>query len=779
MRPLFLVACLAATLAHAQRPAGTYQGTPWQINSNHALVWGGHPYMPVGMLIDGTVGDAEKASAAGVKDVLVDLPANGAGWSDVFASLNKNQTRFLLRINSLAPMAKGIAVEPQGYRVPDITGPKHVAFTIPDATSAMVLLVDQRDSSITKFGRVPIRGGNFAYDVQDVNGVPHVLLVYPEMVSLEQPDFWDGLDAQRDSLLTSLKKSAPGAGLRGIVNPLGKMLRIPGRGARFVPTSGFFRDELRALLEARYRSVETATKAWTVGAPDFQDFDTLARMVPLWSGYRGVASLWDPATDRLYTADVKRSMAWKDINDCVLMAATRRFRNLVSAVRATTDVPVVQEWAGWAPPYDGSQISIDGVGLRVSASGPSALVDASAKPISSVLRWSRPGWLLATDLTVGGDLSLRSATEQLGEMGARGCFVRGVGDPAVREMDASLAETTPQVLYFPENATNPPRAQRLPGGKWWLPSPANGDRIDLGSKFAAYRLEDGATSFVALWSTAGTVRTILRAIDPKALVFETIDGSDPAPKPVKSGVEVTLTDVPLLIKGASDIPVPDGAAEETIGQFTSLLKALGYERGAVSEEQYYFTEAAKGFERNPGASLVAMRAVLNRSLLKVALYTWIEAESSKSHNFSQIAAEPGCSGRFALEVDSSISPEGGFSASYEVPVRTAADEEIWVAARIPPGYRDSVTVYVAGQPFKLSGSGVSEYGNGYAWYRLGATRLAGTKTTLKVSVDGEGGGNLAIDAILLSPTPFRPQGVQMPLVPFVDATQDTKDGYKP
>lgn len=778
MKCALLAACLLTAVAGAQSPRGTYLGTPWQINANHSLVWGGRPYMPVGAEIDGTVADAEKAATGGIKDVLVDLPANGAGWSDVFSALNKSQTRFLLRVNSLAPMAKGFAVEPQGYRVADITTPKHVSFAIPEATRALVLIVDQRDASITKSEQVPIQNGAFTYDVPEINGLPHVLLVYPEMISLEQPDFWEGLDAQRDALLTALKKNSPGAGLRAVVNPLGKMLRIPGRGTRFVPTSGYFQDELRALLESRYRSVETATKAWTVGAPDFQDFDTLARLVPLWSGFRGVAYLWNPANDHLYSADIKRSTAWKDINDCVLLAATRRFRSLVTAIRATADVPVLQEWAGWAPPYDGSQISIDGVGLRVSASSPTALIDDSAKPVSSVLRWSRPGWLLATDLAVTGDLKLDAATDQLGQMGVRGCFVKGSA-AGRSEMDPALADSSPNVLYFPENATNPPVAQRLPGGKWWLPSPANGDRIDLGSKFAAYRLEDGPSSFIALWSTAGPVRVTLRAMDPKTLVFETIDGSDPAVKQVKTGVEVNLSDVPLLIKGTNDIPVPDPVAEETINQFSSLLKALGFERGAVSEEQYYFTEAAKGFDRNPGASLVAMRAVLNRSLMKVAPYTWVEAESSKSHNFSQITSEPGCSGRFALELDSSISPEGGFSANYDLLVRSPAEQEVWIAARIPSAYRDNVTVFIAGQPFKLSVSGQSEYGDGYAWYRLGTTKLAGKTTTVRITVDGAGGADLAIDAFLLTPLPFRPQGVEMPPVPTVAVSDEVKSQFKP
>lgn len=776
MRYALLAACLTASLAYSQGTSGTYKGTAWQINANHALVWGGAPYMPVGAQIDGSVPEVEKALTSGVKDLVVDLPANGAAWSDVFEALNKENARFLLRVNSLAPMARGFAVEPQGYRVPNLTAARKITFPLPEATNALVLMVDQGDATIVKSQRVPIKDGVFTFDAPEINGLPHVLLVYPETKSLEQPDFWDGMDSHRDALLSALKRFDPGAGLRGIVNPLGKMMRIPGRNSRFVPTSSYFRDELKGLLESRYRSIETATKAWTVGAPDFTDFDTLARMVPLWSGYRGVPSLWDPANDRIYSADIKRSAAWKDISDAVLIAATRRFKSLVSAIRQAADVPVIQEWAGWAPPYDGSQISIDGVGVQTSAASPNALIESAAKPVSSVLRWNRPGWLVATDVSVGeGGLTADQAAGQLGDLGVRGCFVKGTEKASgLKPMDPSLADQSPSVLYFPENATNPPFAQRLPGGRWWLPSPSNGDRIDMGSKFAAYRLEDGPLSFTVLWSTAGPQRVALRFIDPKVVTFETLDGSDPAPKINKNGVEVNVTDTPLIIRGTNEIPAPDPVVEETMDTFTSILRALGSERGAVSEDQYYFTEAARGFDRNPGASMMALKRVLAKALLKVAPYVWIEAEGSKQHNFSQISNDPGCSGRAALELDTNIAPEGSFSAVYDVQVRNTGDQEVWMSARLPAAYRDDVSVQIAGQAFSVPSTGVSPYGDGYVWYRLGTTKLAGSTSQLKVTVNAPSGADLGIDTFLVTPPLYHPNGAFMPHIPLPPAEKPKK-----
>lgn len=777
---LFLACLFPAAAALAQSPNGSYMGTQWQINDHHTLVWGGQPYMPVGQRVEGNPAEVSRASAAGVKDLLVDLPANGAGWSDTFAELNKNQEKFLIRINSLAPMATGIAVEPQGYRVSNITGAKHVEFALPDASSALVLMVNASNATVAKSKRVPIIDGKFVFDAPDLNGMPHVLIVYPEMKSLKQPDFWEGFDQQRDAVLSALKRNAPGAGLRGIVDPLGEIVSIPGTDSHFVPTSNYFRDELAALLTSRYHSLETATRAWQISAPTFKDFSEVSRLVPLWSGYRGVAELWDPATDRLYLVDNKRSAAWKDINDAILLAATRRFRALVSSIRQVTDVPVIQEWAGWAPPYDGGQISIDGVGVRASGRNPIAQIDSSCRAVSSLLRWSRPGWLIATDVDMGEgtpDMSLDQAVDQLAQMGVRGCFTKNV--PSIRSLDASMADVSPTALYFPQNATNPPMAQRLPGGIWWLPSPADGDRIDLGSKFAAYRFRDGNNSFTALWSPAGPQKTTLRFMDLKAPTFETIDGSDPKAKIVKGGIELTVSDVPLLIRNTQEIPVPDAAAEETANQFAALLKALGYERGAVSEEQYYFAEAAQAYTRFPGDSLTRMRIVLRASLIKVAPYSWIEAETSQDHNFSQISADAGCSGGRALVLDTKITPDGSFTANYKVQVRSTGDQEIWIAAKIPDEYRENVTVTVAGTPFKIAQVGASAYGDGYVWYRLGTIRLGGRETTMKVQVDAPNGADLGIDAIVLYPGVFRPSGVQMPLLPEVKMDKGATSPLKP
>jgi hypothetical protein len=241
---LVVLACLASP-TFAQKREGTYSKTPWQINEHHTLIWGGQPYIPVGIRIDGNAAAVVAATQSKVQDVLVDLPASGMGWSDTLKALDDNKLRYLLRVNSMAPMAHGFAVEPQGYRIPGIDKATRVEIALPGAQSAFVVLAAKRDGSVDSKARVPVINGKLVYDADPGPEYEHVLLIYPEMTSAEQPDYWEELDGHRDALLSSLKRNELGAGLRGIVNPLGRTVDLPGRDLDFVPTSRYFRMELR------------------------------------------------------------------------------------------------------------------------------------------------------------------------------------------------------------------------------------------------------------------------------------------------------------------------------------------------------------------------------------------------------------------------------------------------------------------------------------------------------------------------------------------------------
>lgn len=760
--------------AFAQKPSGEYhpaKGQPvtWSINAARTLVWGGAPYLPVGIRVDGTPASILAAKEAKIQDVIVELPAGGTNWDEALKALEDNKMRYLIDVSSLAPMAKGYAVEPQGYSIAGITQPRKIEANIPGATSVLTLLITKRDNNVEKVQRIALENGRLSTDVRPLNDLEHILLIYPEMRSLEQPDLWESLDEHRDTLITSLKKHAPGPGLRGIVNPLGRMMTLARNDARFVPSSPYFRYEFRTYLEKKYRNIEVAQRAWSLSSNELKSFDEMARLVPLWAGNRGVSQLWDPTNDKMVLCDQKRSSIWKDLREVITAAGARRYQRLTASIREQADVPVVQEWSGWAAAYEGENVSVDGIGARVSGQSPTQQIESASRAASTVLRWKAPGWLLATDIDAHDDTQVGGLVDDLAVLGMRGWFFRPGAEKGLAEIatqkagDVSLSADGSSAIFFPENALNPATAQRLPGGKWWLPSPTAGNRVDLGTQFYGYRSSDGANSYFAIWAVSGTQRVKLRTTKAKNLSFMTVDGSDSKPKFVKGGVEVTIGQFPLLVFGTDDIPVPEPAYQETIARFGFLVKKAEERKLDVLEERYGFADALGGFDVNPGGSYASMRQWFWRLSNRFAPYSWIEAEFSKDNNFSEPLSQLGCSNSYCLSLKSSLeSFAQSYYADYSVPTRSLEELEVWVAARISPQARPFLSVNVGGQTLTIQSEGISPYGAGFAWYKLGTTKLAQGVTKIRLSVDAPQGTDLAIDTLLLFPGSFRPNGVYFP-----------------
>lgn len=748
---------------------------PWQINSNHTLIWDGSPYQPIGLRIDGTPDAIAKAKAAGFNDVIVDLPAGGTGWDEALKALNASGMRYLVAISSLAPMAEGVAIDPAGYRISGITKAQKLDVKVPGATSALTIVVNQRDSSVAESKRIPVINGTLTLEVKPYGELQQVLLIYPRMRSLEQPDLWDALDEHRDRLLGTLQNHPAGPGLRGIINPFGRMASWTNNSPHFVPTSPYFRYEFAAFLKQKYRTVETAMKAWSMAGSDIDTFDRLARLAPLWSGtMRGVPELWDTDSDKLYNCNSNKCLFWSDIQDSIAETGSRRYARFSRAIKSVVDVPLLQEWAGWMPIYESASPAIDGIGMRASGTTPSDLLDSASRATSSILRWHKAGWLAATDVDPGqgkdAGQQLPNVLDDLASLGSRGWFLRSNAPEIVKVMagqmarcsDATLSQYSPTALFYPENAFNPATPQRLPGGRWWLPSPANGNRLNLGSHFFAYRYQEGVQSFTALWTDLPTGRVKLRMVFPKAATFSAIDGTLIDPKLSRDGVQVTLGSIPIIISGTEEIPVPEPAYAETLVQMDQLFTAAESLLIDVTEPRFLFKDALAGFDRNPGGSFLAMRQQLERVSLRLAHFNWIEAESSRANNFSEVTPSPGCSYGGMLTLNTQIANPGeGYTADYTVSVKSGDDVEVWMAARIPAEQRQYVSLTIAGQQFRIQSDPISPYGQGFAWYKLGITKLGGAQTKMKLQVDSPT-ADMAFDAFVLMPGHFEPKGVRLP-----------------
>jgi hypothetical protein len=777
VRSSFLALFLALPLLTQAQRSGVYGTVPWSVSDSNALVWGGQPYIPVGVAIDPSSASVAKASAAGLKDVILDVASNGQGWSEAASALEKDGMRYLLRLNSMAPLAPGVAVEPQSYRIAGITEARNVVLRLPGTTSALVIVAATRDGYVETVQRVKLTNGTLNFDVKPKSSMEHVMLVYPVTEGLEMPDFWEGMDQHRDRLIANLRNTKLGPGLRGIVNPLGRTLSLPGRDFDFVPTSPAFQLEMANLLEARYRNVLTAMRSWSMNASDFTTmdergqpkatFNDLARLVPLWNGARGIPQLWDLKTDKLYPVDSKKSTVWKDLTEVVNVAGLRRFDRLVAAVRAVANVPVVQEWAGWAAPYENPKSPLDGVGIRASGKGTDQLIRSSSRAASSLMRWQNPGWLLASSVQ---SAEPGLAIDNLAQLGAKGFFFERSDDEALkvigsesqkRASDATMFQIKPSVVFYPENAENPAQPQKLPGGSWWLPTPSDGNRIDLGPNFKAYRMNLRGVRTIALWTrTPG--RYVLRMVKPDTVTIQTIDGSDPQAKVVKKGLELNLTDYPTLIAGTEEIPVPEVEVANVTQKFGKLLTDAQAAHRDATEERIAFEQAVRSFELNPGGSYATMLDQYYRAAQKLGTFTWLEAERVQETNFSEAILEPAASNGGALALRTPIPPDRAYYSEYALPARSDAEQTVWLAARIPADQRKNVQVLIGGQTMSLAEEPINIYGDGFGWYRLGTTRLAGGNARLRITVVPLDGVDLALDAILLTPTTFVPNGVTPP-----------------
>lgn len=785
VRVLGLAALLAVTLAGAQAPRreGAYRPTDgksvsWRIDDHHTLVWNGERYTPVGLCVEGDPSAVDAANGAGIKDLLIDLPLT-TDWNASVAAADRNGQRYLLRLDSLSPGASGIAIDPASYRIAGITGSRHIDLALPGVSEALVVTALKRDGSVLNHKTVPVKDGRLVADTKVNANLENVVLIYPRTERLSLPDLWEGLDGHRDALLARLKRTTFGPGLRGVVDPLGRARSLPERELRGVPTSPAFQAELATVLESKHTNVEGVLAAWSLSASALSTYvgtgpqgrgtlkttlSDLARLVPLWSGSRGVSYLWDPKQDQIFACDRSRSRIWEDIDEAVALAASRRMQRLCAAVRQIVDVPIVQEWSGWTGVTEDREPAFDGIAARAEGDAAIDLVDSAARAVSTATRWRTRGWLLATDVTVPSTL-LDVSLSDLANLGLRAAFVRST--PMIVGPVAQARTSTPppdfpiEPVFFPENAANPAAVQRLPGGRWWLPTPEDGNRLDLGRDFFGYRMGTGRGSRIVMWArTPG--RYLMRMRQPDLVTVTSLDGSNPDPKKEKKGMSLTLTQSPLIIEGTDELPVPELAVKETLDEFGRLSRIAENGRRVGTDETLAFTQAASSFDANPGGSFIEMRDQLRRFASLLSPVAWIEAERTQDTTFSEVAPAPGASGGLALVLRSLLPPEEGYVANYSVPVRTADAVELWVAARLSPERRRELEATVGGQTLVASEPPVSAYGAGFAWYRLGTTRLSGGVAKVQFRMRSGIGAEAALDSIVFAPSGWRPNGVSYP-----------------
>ncbi|MBS1708335.1 MAG: hypothetical protein JSS65_06380 [Armatimonadetes bacterium] len=746
------------------RPAAS-----WSVNANHTLVWGDKPYLPVGVRIKGGAGQATKALAAGIRDFVVDLPADGGGWAETVGELEKASARYVVAVGTTSPRAKVFAVEPDEYRVPDLEGAYHFNFSIPNADRALVMMVQQTSAAVRWRKVMPIVDGKLKIDDDEGPGAPCVLLVYPFLTKSDVTDFWEPFDGHRDMVLTTLGKFKAGPGFRGLLNPLGSVKAFVPDEPEYVPQSAMFRVELEAFLRKNYPSPNALAQAWSLAFNDLADFKDFARLVPLWNSKRGLPLVYDPDNDQTYGVEPQRSRLWSDIKQVMADSANRRYTNLVDAVQKAVGVPVIEEWRGWGGPYEGA-VPTAGVGAVLTAPRIAPLIEAASRPASTILRSpTRFGWATDVALSTGADAASASEVlDTLESIGMRGFFFRCNTDADISAVAALAAKHSdessqwkPNALYYPEAANDPAAPGRLGSGLWWLPAPIGGDRLDMGENLEGYLFKDSQGPGMAIWSRSGTQKVGLKVNDPAKLTFQTTDGSTVASKLKKQILEVDIPTSPVIIRGYDVMPVPMEDYTQSLVELRAAVDNFPRIADTEGDALYKIKQYVDGFDRSPDISYRLMKQHWRQAAIKIAPYVWLEAEKTPDLLFASRGDLPGASDGKVLVLGDKLGAGGRSVVTFPVTPHQQGNHEVWIAAKVDPGDRDAVMVRLGARSWALAEPPVSYYGAGLAWFKVGEVELR-TPEKLSIATTRQG-VQIQVDVVMVSPTPFRPRGPRPPV----------------
>ncbi len=745
----------------------------FRVTAQRSLEIAGQTYIPVGLKIQPTAEAIAEARAAGITDVLVELPIDAEAWKSAIELLESNQMRYVISIAAIAPSAEVATIEPQSYRVSGLAGNVDLDLAIPGGRKAYALLASEKTGAIMWQGTVPIEEGRFKFKRTIPVEVPGVLVIYPILTDERMIDYWEGFDAYRDRLLLVLKESKPGPGFCALLNPLGQNVRGFSPDDTSIPTSEMFRLEMETYLRQKYGTPEMAAAGWSMSASEIDTFPELARAIPLWQGSRGIDYLWDLESGRTSGAE-RRSQIWEDYRAVTFSSAMRRLNRLIEVVKAETGRPVIQEWNGWGGPYEDRQATLDAVGFRLNASSMAEVIDHSARPLSSAIRRGKPTACIATSVRLEeGDLAptISSALRQMENLGVKGWFfeartpeqVKAVGEAAVQYRDSEIiARNEPNVIFFPEAALNPAVAGRLPGGYVWLPAPGSGERLDLGEGLEGYRYSDGRRTTIAFWAVSRPQRLKMRMASTNVPNFTVLDGSDLDLKSKGQELEITVPTSPILLDNDLDLPVSVSAFELSQIAIAYLIDTYGLLVDFTGTEYVKLGAYNNSFQRAPGATFIAVRDQLRTLLVRAAPYTWLEGEAPTETNFGDIRTISGASGGSALMVDAKVASVKPYFAHYTVRNRLGGPHEVWIAARISDSAKEDLRILVGGTEMRISGRGVSPYGPGFAWYKCGEITLPAGQTVMTITAAADALIACDIDLIMVSPGQFVPNGPYPP-----------------
>ena len=850
--PLFAANSSKAALNLAPAPvllkpqaSGVYQDAAggshaWTVGQAHGLTWDGTPYLPVGASFvpltwvdlptdanwakDKAALDVLKKS--GVRDVLLSAGTRGlthaspAAVQRVLDYLDASGFQYGLRIADAPdnPLV-GYVVKPAVYRNPSppSNGPTRFRH-IPGLTGAFYLLVSTHDKEIDESGAARLAGGDTAEVRLKAQATDDVLLLYPERAYApgtpegRLPDLWQGYDGYRDRVLGFFSHVKPGPGFRFFLDPLTANLGFGGEVDNVVPTSDGYRLDFQAWLNKKYNhNVDDLNKGWGIKEHDLPDFETASRCLPLWSGAKGVAAVYDPVKKVAYVVLNENGIGghlWSDLAEFRL-ESVRGYMNSMADVlkRGVADVPVLYGWGGSSGLFTNTQTrgGFDGLSMGDAATGVYAFAQAEDTP--------RTTWLISSGSSAAAP-GLNADWDALKGIGARGFFAtvstaaeaRRLGDyGASLSFEARDLTDRPRILPYPAGAPGVSvRLRHLPDGVWWLPSYRAGamfqpgDAFTLGPQLVGYRLNDpdGLLPRFVVWSLHGE-ETQTSFPFPKDAPVEITDAAGVPIKVQKKKDEwvVPVGPDPIIMSHLPGVPLPMNAADAADLEATRLLKLAKAEGMTTDIYEQRLFQIRNSIPTTPQASDLRYNAYARfiGDLSQILQpFVWLEGESASSYTFDSSVSDSEASGGSYLSLDTDRPPPSstgdggsGYAAEYQFSVNAAGAYDLWIASS--PLSSSSPFTYTLDD----GGANTSEdaraegglYAGKFVWSQLGTVSLARGRHTLTLSVTGPRPSDsryaLAVDALCLSRVPFHPNGTEIPAIELLPPPALTDKNGKP
>ena len=744
----------------------------WHIKNSQALEWNGTEHTYFGINSNGDISDLKADYEIGYRNFCLDIPVSGPQWKVAIPWLTKHKCRYFIKIISSAPQVHGYPVDPVGYRIPNVTEDTKLKLPMPGVEKTFWLSAVERDGTVEQSAFANVKYGVLKLEVKPLNDLAHVVLFYPLTTSLQIPDLWVGADQQRDLLLKSLLMIKDKSYLRGIIDPFGKLVTIPKPNLHFVPSSHAYREEFASFLRNKYHGLNELFRTWSMLAPDQTSFRQVARLIPLWVKAKGPRQLLDPKTGHLYQVSSSPSATWSDIQTMLNGTLARRYERLTAIIHKIVDIPVFQSWKGWGVPYEHG-IEVDGIAFKCSGHSPLKLLHFAVRAESSALRSGKPVATIAdnykpSNLTKG---ELVSSIQDLLSLNASAVFLNSSN---AEEKSQFLQETKSlsgssevpiQALYFPESATNPAQAQRLGGGEWWLPSPIDGNRLELGSHILGYEMKNHGVTDYVLWSASESIKESFDAPVSKNI---RVTSSSPVAlnlKLSKSGFSLNLPSLPVEIEGLTAPPSPVTLYGESLAEFHNLMAYRKSLHQQSIETEINFNNSKDSYSRNPGVALLGMRKSLRKLAIQFGSFVWVPCSNPDKMIIGERVKDPSAISTKVWEVRSDLSLSGSTQTiNYTVMPKSTQVTTLWLAAKITPSELKQVHVRIGHQIFGLVGPAMGSYGTGYGWYKIGKVSLAG-QSTISVDIDGSQPFSVRLDAFVLTPTDFAPNGTRLPQTP--------------